>query len=104
MGDAKRICPVNKNTEAIVNMTPPNNIKQVHVFLGLVNYYSYIYAKRSHLLQPLTTLTSTKVKFKCTRAKQKAFDKIEWIVACDTLLIYLDFNECFDIHNDASDF
>ena len=47
---------------------------------------------------------STKVKFKWKDVKQQAFDKIKEIVARNTLLIYRDFNECFDIHINASDF
>ena len=58
------IRPVNKKVEAIVNMTPPNNIRQVRAFVGLVNYYRDIWAKFSHLLQPLNLLISTKVTFK----------------------------------------
>ena len=60
------IRPVNKKVEAIVNMTPPKNIIQVRAFVGLVNYYRYMWAIRSYLLQPLTVLTSTKVRFKWT--------------------------------------
>ena len=83
---------------------PPKGIGQVRVFVGLSNYYRDMRSRRSHLLQPLTALTSTKVKFKWTDAKQQAFDKIKRIVARDTLLIYTDFNEHFDIHTDASNF
>ena len=98
------IRPVNKKVESIVSMAPSNNIIQVRTFVGLVNYYRDIWARRSHLLQPLTALTSTKVKFKLTDVEQWAFNKIKQIVAVDTLLIYPDFNEHFDIHTDASDF
>ena len=59
--------------------------------------------RRSHLLQFLTAVTSTKVKFKWKDVGQQAFDKIKQIVARDTLLIYLDFNELFDIQTDACD-
>ena len=58
------IQPLNKKVEAIVNMTPHKNQKQVISFIGLVKYYRYMWAKRSHLLQPLTVLTSKKAKFK----------------------------------------
>ena len=61
-------------------------------------------ARQSHLLQPLTAITSTKVTFKWTYVKQQLFDKIKQIVACNTLLIYPDFNERFDIDMDASYF
>ena len=52
IGDADRDLPVNKQVEAIVNMTPPKNQKHVCSFIGLVNYYRYMQDKRSHLLQP----------------------------------------------------
>ena len=61
-------------------------------------------ARRSHLLQPLTTLTPTKSTFKWTDVEQQAFDKIKQIVSRDSLLIYADFYERFDINADASDF
>ena len=34
----------------------------------------------------------------------ESFDEIKHIVARDTLLIYPDFNQPFDIHTDSSDF
>ena len=58
-------------------MTPPTNQKQVRSFIGLVNYYRDMWPKRSHLLQPLTALSSKKVKFKWTHVEQKGFDEIK---------------------------
>ena len=43
---------INKKIEAIVNIAPPKNQKQVRSFIGLVKYYSDMWSKRSHLLQP----------------------------------------------------
>ena len=86
------IRPVNKKLGAIVNITPPKNIIQVRSILVLVNYYRDMWYRRSHLLQPLTALPSTKVNFKWTDVEQQAFDKIKQIVARETLLIYPDFN------------
>ena len=83
---------------------PPKNQKQVHSFIGIVNYYMDMWAKQSYLLQPLTVLTSMKVKFKWTVAEQKSFDDIKLIVDCNTLLIYPDFNKRFDIHTGASQY
>ena len=48
---------VNKQLEAIVNMTPPKTQKQVCSSIGLVNYYMDMWDKRSQLLQPLIALT-----------------------------------------------
>ena len=93
---------INDKIEAIVNMMPPKNQKQLRSFIGLVDYYRDMWDKQSHLLQPLTALTSNKVKFKWTVIKQKSCNKIKGIVARDTLLIYPDFNKQFYIHSDAS--
>ena len=82
------IFPENKKAEAVLNITPPNNIIQVRASVGLLNYYRDMWAKRSHSLQPFTAITSTKVTFKWTDVKQQAFDKIKQMVARDTLLIY----------------
>ena len=64
------IRPINKKVEAIVNMTPPTRQKQMREFIGLVKYYREMWSKQSHLLNPLTELTSNKVKFKCTDAEK----------------------------------
>ena len=58
-------------------MTPPINKKQAGSFIGLVNYYRDMWGKRSHLLKPLTELTSKKVKFKWTHIEKKSFDEIK---------------------------
>ena len=58
---------------------------------------------RSHVLQPLTTLTPNKVKFKCTDVEHEAFDDIKCIVAHETLVSYPDFSKRFDIHTYARD-
>ena len=63
-----------------------------------------MWPRQSHMLAPLTKLTSIKIKFKCAKVEQDAFDKIKRIVASDTLLTYPDFNEAFKIHTNASSF
>ena len=93
-----------KKVEIIVFMKPPKKTKEVRAFIVIVNYYRDIWAKRSHILHPLTELTSHKSRFKCTDLEQKAFDDIKHAVSQDTLLTYTDFNRCFDIHTDARDY
>ena len=97
-----RIRPINKKVEAIVNMTPPNTTKQLHVFIGLVNHYKDMWHTRSHLQHPLSVLTSNKVKFKWTGVEQKSFDDIKHAVANKNLLEYTDLKKMFDINTDAS--
>ena len=58
-------------------MAPPINRKYVRIFIGMINYYRYIWYRRSHMLQVLTKLTSVFVKFKWTSVEQEVFDEIK---------------------------
>ena len=82
-------------------MKPPNPQKEVHKFIGVVNYYHDMYERRSHTLVPLANIMPSIVKFKCSKIKQDYFDEIKRVVAHDTLLAYPDFNEEFKIHTNA---
>ena len=93
--------PINNKVEAIVNMIPQKNTKEVRAFIGIVNYYRDMWVRRSHLLHLLTELTSNKVKLIWTRVEHKAFDDIKHALAQDTLLAYTYFNKLFDVHMDA---
>ena len=68
----------------------------------MINYYRDIWPQRSHILAPLTALTSAKAKWKWTEEHQLAFDKIKRIMTRETLLAYPNFSVPFDIHTDAS--
>jgi hypothetical protein len=69
----------------------------------MVNYYRDMWPQRSHLLAPLTALTSaTKVTWKWTEQQQTAFETMKLLIARETLLTYPDFNKPFVIHTDAS--
>ena len=82
-------------------MTTPKNTKELHAFIVIVNYYRDMSDIQSHLLHPLTALSSPKVKFKWTAMEQKVFDDIKRTVSHDTLLVYPDSNKRFGIHTDA---
>ncbi len=83
---------------------PPKNIKELRRFLGMVQYYRDIWAKRSHLLAPLTDLISECGHTKVTRqngtkkkswywdaSHQEAFDGIKSVMARKVVLAYPDF-------------
>ena len=96
--------PLNKKVEAISNLAPPTNCKEVRSFIGLVNYYRDMWKQRSELLAPLTKLTSTKTSWKWSDEEQNAFDTMKKIMARETILTYPNFEIPFEIHTDASAF
>ena len=68
----------------------------------MINFYCDMWQKRSELLAPLTSLTSKNVKYDWKDEHQKCFDAIKHVIGREILLAYLDFNDPFEIHTDAS--
>ena len=89
--------------EAILNIAPPTNRKQLRRFIGMVNYYRDMWVRRSDLLAPLTSLTSTKARWAWTPIHQAAFLKIKEVLSQEVLLAFPNFNKTFHIYTDASD-
>jgi hypothetical protein len=95
--------PSQKKVEAILQIKAPTTRKQLRRFIGMVNYYRDMWPQRSHSLAPLSSMTSTKVKWKWTPECQEAFDQMKALIAKETLLVTLpDFTKEFEIHTDAS--
>jgi len=61
------IKPQIKKVQAILAIKPPNNVKELRHFLGLVQYYRDMWAKRSELLAPLSDLVGECGETKTTR-------------------------------------
>jgi hypothetical protein len=68
------IQPVSKKVEAISNLTPPKKRQQLRRIVVLVNYHGDMWLRHSHILAPLTALTSA------------AFDNMKCIMARETIL------------------
>jgi len=99
----KGIQPVQSKVEAILKIRAPTTRKELRHFIGIVNYYRDMWFRRSELLAPLTSLTSSKVKFEWLPTHQLAFDKIKKVIEAEVLLSYPDFDKPFHIYTDASD-
>ena len=81
----------------------------------MVQYYRDLWARRSEMLAPLTSLVGECGQTKITKAKgtkkvpwhwdevhQRAFDHVKATIAKDVVLAYPDFNKVFEIYTDAS--
>ena len=56
---------------------------------------------KTHLLAPLSSLTSVKVNWKWTDDHQEAFEQMRALIAKETLLTFPDFSKEFEIHTGA---
>jgi hypothetical protein len=61
------IKPQTKKVQAILALNPPNNVKELRHFLGMVQYYRDMWAKRSEMLAPLSDLVGECGETKTTR-------------------------------------
>ncbi len=109
------IKPQPKKIQAILALNPPNNVKELKHFLGMVQYYPDMWAKHSEMLAPLSDLVWECGEMKATRKNkvkkkpwhwdsihQIAFDNVKTTIAKEVVLAYLDFMKPFEIYTDAS--
>ncbi len=61
------IKPQIKKVQAILAIKPPNSVKELRHFLGMVQYYRDMWAKRSEMLAPLSDLVGECGETKTTR-------------------------------------
>ncbi len=66
------IKPQPKKGQAILALNLPNNIKELRHFLGMVQYYRDMWARRSEMLAPLTDLVGECGETKTTQEKTLA--------------------------------
>jgi hypothetical protein len=61
------IKPQPEKVQVILALMPPNNVKELRHFLGMVQYYWDMWAKRSEMLAPLSDLVGECEETKATR-------------------------------------
>jgi hypothetical protein len=101
--------------QGILALNPPNNVKELRHFLGMVEYYWDMWVRRSKMLAPLTDLVGECGETKTTRMNktkkkpwrwdpihQQAFDNVKAAIAKETVLAYPDFSKPFEMYTDAS--
>jgi hypothetical protein len=100
---------------AILKLNPPNNVKELRHFFGMVQYYWDMWARCSEMLAPLTDLVGGCRETRTTRMNktikkpwrwdpihQQAFDRVKAAISKETVLAYPDFLKPFEMYMDAS--
>jgi hypothetical protein len=93
----------------------PTNVKKLRYFLGMVQYYHDLWARRSKMLVPLTSLVGECSQTKVRRAKgtkkvpwhwdeihQRSFNHVKATIAREVVLAYPDYSKVFEIYTNAS--
>ena len=79
-------------------MQEPTNRKQLWGFIGLVNYCRDMWRRRSHVLAPLSTLTSSKNPWKWGVEQSGSFKEAKRIISKNAILAFPDFHQKFVIY------
>ena len=95
------IKPWKEKIDSILHMKPPSNIKELHAFLGMVNYYRDMWPHSTHTLVPLAAMTG-KAPFHWSAVQQKVFEQMEAILSTNTLLAYPNPDIPYDVETDTS--
>ncbi len=109
------IKPQPNKVQAMLALAPPRNVKELCRFLGMVQYNRDLWARRSKMLAPLTSLVGECGQTKVTKAKgtqkvpwywtevhQKAFNDAKATITKEVVLAYPDFDKVFEVYTDAS--
>jgi hypothetical protein len=70
------IKPQSNEVQATLAIKPPIGVRQLIHFLGMVQYYRDLWARRSNMLAPLTSLDRECGQTKSTKAKRTK--KVPW--------------------------
>lgn len=81
----------------------PQNVKQVRMFLGTVNFYHDFVPHYSDIVAPLTDLTKKDAPFTWTNKHDKAWDKLMSLLRNDIFLAAFDPELPVILETDASD-
>jgi hypothetical protein len=87
-------------------MNRPRTTTEVRAIIGSVQYYRDIWRRRSHILSPLTEVSSGPKNKKLVwndKLESTILELKQMVSSRETLLNYPDWSKPFDIHTDASD-
>ena len=89
---------------AIHNCPPPNSVKAVRSFLGMVTYCAKFIPNFSELTEPWRELTRKNVPFCWTSKHAKFFNAVTSALTSATVMAYFDQNKETELITDASPF
>ena len=99
---SKGLTPCASHIEAIKSYPCPTSVKEVRVFLGLVNFFSNFIKEKATKTAPLTALTKKGASLTWTKHCQQCFETLRKDLSREPVLAFADFTERFYVFTDAS--
>ena len=91
-----------KQSETIVDMLPPDCMKQLQSFIGMVNYLSMFSAYLSELAEPISELPKGKVLFNWGPEHQESFKLVKKEITAAQILAYYNPKKTTVLQTDMS--
>jgi hypothetical protein len=94
------------NIKFIQDWPSPTTLIELHIFLGIANFYCRFVLGFSYITWPLSQVTKggEKEKFLWSKSQQKTFIKLKHRLYCAPLLTLPELQQPFEIEIDASDY
>ena len=102
---ANGIAPLPSKGQALQDFPPPSTVRELHEFLGLINFYRRFVPRCASILQPFTDLLSNKrssKSFHLSDVALTAFNAIKTALANAILLVHPSPNAPYCLMVDAS--
>ena len=93
-----------EKTNAICNMSPPENVSELRRFMGMVNQLGKFTSELADLSQPLRKLLSKGATWQWDKSQEKAYAKIKEKLSEPTILTLYDPKAATKISADTSSF
>ena len=100
---AEGVKPDPRNIKALLDCTPPRNVKEVQAFLGMVNFYLDFLPDVASLAEPLRRLTRKGEAFSWGQEQETAFKTLQLALAEDLRVFLFDPTAPTTVTTDASD-
>ena len=91
-----------QKVKALTDMPPPNNKKELQVFLGIINYLGKFSPGTANVCHPLHKLTSSKMTWTWNASYQALFNKAKLLIKADMCMKFYDDTKPLHLETDAS--
>ena len=89
-------------TKGIADWKTPQNLKDIHAFLGFTGFYRYFVPNYSKIARPLIELTKKAVPFHWSEAQSKVFKTLKTLMCRCPVLKQPNYTKPFFLSTDAS--
>ena len=94
--------PAQTNVSTITTIPEPSCKKEVHSFIGMINYLSKFSARLSKLSKPIRELSKERAPFNWASKHREAFNAIKEEIVKAPILAYYDPHKEMVLQTDAS--